>query len=131
MIIKNIINGIELNLKNAEENDIYYVSITKNEYNLTIKQYPKHTWIKVNDKDDYLSLILKDINKIHMFGFSKIEKIYDGTDMIIFRLYSSNIRTASLSYVKETKEIYFECCKIESDDLKASIESYLSLLNKE
>lgn len=131
MIIKNIINGIELNLKNAEENEIYYVSITKNEYNLTIKQYPKHTWIKVNDKDDYLSLILKDINKIHMFGFSKIEKIYDGTDMIIFRLYSSDVRTASLSYVKETKEIYFECCKIESDDLKSSIESYLSLLNKE
>lgn len=29
MIIKNVINGIELNLKNAEENDIYYVSITK------------------------------------------------------------------------------------------------------
>lgn len=128
MIIKNVINGIELNLKNAEENDIYYVSITKNEYNLTIKQYPKHTWIKVNDKDDYLRLILKDINKLHMFGFSKIEKIYDGTDMIIFRLYSSVIRTASLSYVKETKEIYFECCKIESDDLKSSIESYLSLL---
>jgi hypothetical protein len=66
-----------------------------------------------------------------MFGFSKIEKIYDGTDMIIFRLYSPDIRTASLSYVKETKEIYFECCKIESDDLKSSIESYLSLLNKE
>lgn len=128
MIIKNVINGIELNLKNAEENDIYYVSITKNEYNLTIKQYPKHTWIKVNDKDDYLRLILKDINKLHMFGFSKIEKIYDGTDMIIFRLYTSVIRTASLSYVKETKEIYFECCKIESDDLKSSIESYLSLL---
>lgn len=131
MIIKNVINGIELNLKNAEENDIYYVSITKNKYNLTIRQYPKHTWIKVNDKDDYLRLILKDINKLHMFGFSKIEKIYDGTDMVIFRLYSSNIRTASLSYVKETKEIYFESCKIESDDLKSSIESYLSLLNKE
>ena len=131
MIIKNVINGIELNLKNAEENDIYYVSITKNEYNLTIKQYPKHTWVKVNDKDDYLSLILKDFNKLHKFGFSKIEKIYDGTDMIIFKLYSSDIRTASLSYDKETKEIYFECCKIESDDLKSSIESYLSLLNKE
>ena len=131
MIIKNVINGIELNLKNAEENDIYYVSITKNKYNLTIKQYPKHTWIKVNDKDDYLRLILKDINKLHMFGFSKIEQIYDGTDMIIFKLYSSDIRTASLSYDKETKEIYFECCKIESDDLKSSIESYLSLLNKE
>lgn len=41
MIIKNVINGIELNLKNAEENDVYYVSITKNEYNLTIKEYPK------------------------------------------------------------------------------------------
>lgn len=131
MIIKNVINGIELNLKNAEENDIYYVSITKNEYNLTIKQYPKHTWIKVNNKDDYLRLILKDINKLHMFAFSKIEKIYDGTGMIIFKLYSSVIRTASLSYDKETKELYFECCKIESDDLKASIESYLSLLNKE
>lgn len=131
MIIKNIINGIELNLKNAEENDIYYVSITKNEYNLTIRQYPKHTWIKVNDKDDYLRLILKDFNKLHKFGFSKIEKIYDGTDMVIFKLYSSDIRTAFLSYVKETKEIYFECCKIESDDLKSSIESYLSLLNKE
>ena len=91
----------------------------------------KHTWIKVNDKDDYLRLILKDNNKLHMFGLSKIEKIYDGTDMIIFRLYSSDIRTASLSYVKETKEIYFECCKIESDDLKSSIESYLSLLNKD
>ena len=59
MIIKNVINGIELNLKNAEENDNYYVSITKNKYNLTIRQYPKHTWIKVNDKDDYLRLILK------------------------------------------------------------------------
>lgn len=131
MIIKNVINGIELNLKNAEENDIYYVSITKNEYNLTIKQYPKNIWIKVNDKDDYLRLILKDINKLHMFGFSKIEKIYDGTVMIIFKLYSSDNRKASLSYVKETKEFYFECCKIESDDLKSSIESYLSLLNKE
>lgn len=131
MIIKNIINGIELNLKNAEENDIYYVSITKNEYNLTIRQYPKHTWIKVNDKDDYLRLILKDFNKLHKFGFSKIEKIYDGTGMVIFKLYSSDIRTASLSYDKETKEICFECCKIESDDLKTSIESYLSLLNKE
>lgn len=131
MIIKNVINGIELNLKNAEENDVYYVSITKNEYNLTIKEYPKNIWEKINDKDDYLRLILKDFNKLHKFGFSKIEKIYDGTDMVIFRLYSSNIRTASLSYVKETKEIYFECCKIESDDLKSSIESYLSLLNKE
>jgi hypothetical protein len=128
MIIKNVNNGIELNLKNAEENDIYYVSITKNKYNLTIRQYPKHTWIKVNDKDDYLRLILKDINKIHMFGFSDIKEIYNDTDMIIFRLYSSDIRTASLSYVKESKEVYYDCCKIESDDLKSSIEGYLSLL---
>jgi hypothetical protein len=131
MIIKNVINGVELNLKNAEENDIYYVSITKNEYNLTIKQYPKHTWIKVNDKDDYLRLILKDFNKLHMFGFSKIEKTYDGTDLIIFGLYSSDFKTASLSYDKDTRTMYFNCCKIESDDLKSSIESYLSLLNKE
>lgn len=50
--------------------------------------------------------------------------------MIIFKLYSSDIRTASLSYVKETKEIYFECCKIESDDLKTSIECYLSHYNE-
>lgn len=93
--------------------------------------YHKDFWEKVVDENDYLSLILKDFNKLHRFGFSKIEKIYDGTDMIIFRLYSSDIRTASLSYDKETKEVYFECCKIESDDLKSSIESYLSLFNKE
>ena len=93
--------------------------------------YPKCKWEKIFTKDEMLSFILKDINKIHMFGFSDIKEIYNYTDMIIFRLYSSDIRTASLSYVKETKEIYFECCKIESDDLKASIKSYLSLLNKE
>ena len=93
--------------------------------------YPKCKWEKIFTKDEMLSFILKDINKIHMFGFSDIKEIYNYTDMIIFRLYSSDIRTASLSYVKETKEIYFECCKIESDDLKSSIESYLSLLNKE
>lgn len=73
-----------------------------------------------------LDLILKDFNKLHKFGFSKIVQLYDGTDMIIFRLYHSDIRTACLSYEKETRNIYFECCKIESDDLRASIESYLS-----
>lgn len=114
----------------VENNDCFSKTILKDCKEVTVT-YHKNFWEKVLDENDYLSLILKDFNKLHMFGFSKIEKIYDGTDMIIFRLYSSNIRTASLSYVKETKEIYFECCKIESDDLKSSIESYLSLLNKE
>lgn len=114
----------------VENNNCFSKTILKDCKGVTVT-YHKNFWEKVLDEFDYLSLILKDINKLHKFGFSKIEKIYDGTDMIIFKLYSSEIRTASLSYDKETKELYFECCKIESDDLKSSIESYLSLLNKE
>lgn len=114
----------------VENNDCFSKTILTDCKGVTVT-YHKNFWEKVLDENDYLLLILKDFNKLHKFGFSKIEKIYDGTDMIIFRLYSSDIRTASLSYDKETNELYFECCKIESDDLKASIESYLSLLNKE
>lgn len=110
----------------VEHNDCFSKTILKNNEGVTVT-YHKKFWVKLDDKDYYLSLILKDFNKLHKFGFSKIEQIYDGTDMIIFKLYSSEIRTASLSYNKETKELYFECCKIESDDLKATIESYLSL----
>lgn len=113
----------------VENNDCFSKTILKDCKGVTVT-YHKNFWEKVLDENDYLFLILKDFNKLHKFGFSKIEKIYDGTDMIIFKLYSSDIRTASLSYDKETKQLYFECCKIESDDLKASIESYLSLLNK-
>lgn len=128
MIIKNVNNGIELNLKNAEENDNYYVSITKNKYNLTIRQYPKHTWIKVNDKDDYLRLILKDFNKLHRYGLNNISFIYKDTDCALFKLYNSINSLNSLFYDKDTGIMYYNNCKIESDDLKSSIESYLSLL---
>lgn len=110
----------------VENIDCFSKTILKDCKGVTVT-FHKDFWEKVADENDYLSLILKDFNKLHRFGFSKIEKIYDGTDMIIFKLYSSDIRTASLSYDKETKEICFECCKIESDDLKSSIESYLSL----
>lgn len=113
----------------VENNDCFSKTILTDCKGVTVT-YHKNFWEKVLDENDYLSLILKDFNKLHKFGFSKIEKIYNGTDMIIFRLYSSDIRTASLSYVKETKEIYFECCKIESDDLKTSIECYLSHFNE-
>ena len=128
MIIKNVNNGIKLNLKNAEENDNYYVSITKNKYNLTIREYPKHTWIKVNDKDDYLRLILKDFNKLHRYGLNKISFIYKDTDCALFKLYNSINYLNRLFYDKDTGIIYYNDCKIESDDLKSSIESYLSLL---
>lgn len=128
MIIKNVNNGIKLNLKNAEENDIYYVSINKNKYNLTIREYPKHTWIKVNDKDDYLRLILKDFNKLHRYGLNKISFIYKDTDCALFKLYNSINYLNRLFYDKDTGIIYYNDCKIESDDLKSSIESYLSLL---
>lgn len=128
MIIKNVNNGIELNLKNAEENDNYYVSITKNKYNLTIRQYPKHTWIKVNDKDAYLRLILKDFNKLHRYGLNKISFIYNVTDCALFKLYNSINHLNKLFYDKDTGIMFYNDCKIESDDLKSSIESYLSLL---
>lgn len=114
----------------VEHNDCFSKTILKDCKCLTVS-YHKNIWEKINDKDDYLRLILKDFNKLHMFGFSKIEQIYDGTDLIIFGLYSSDFKTASLSYDKDTRTMYFNCCKIESDDLKSSIESYLSLLNKE
>lgn len=114
----------------VEHNDCFSKTILKDDKCLTVS-YHKNIWEKINDKDDYLRLILKDFNKLHMFGFSKIEKTYDGTDLIIFGLYSSDFRTSSLSYDKDTRTMYFNCCKIESDDLKSSIESYLSLLNKE
>lgn len=114
----------------VEHNDCFSKTILKDCKCLTVS-YHKNIWEKINDKDDYLRLILKDFNKLHMFGFSKIEKTYDGTDLIIFGLYSSDFRTSSLSYDKDTRTMYFNCCKIESDDLKSSIESYLSILNKE
>ncbi len=114
----------------VEHNDCFSKTILKDCKCLTVT-YHKNIWEKINDKDDYLRLILKDFNKLHMFGFSKIEKTYDGTDLIIFGLYSSDFRTSALSYDKDTRTMYFNCCKIESDDLKSSIESYLSLLNKE
>lgn len=114
----------------VEHNDCFSKTILKDCKCLTVS-YHKNIWEKINDKDDYLRLILKDFNKLHMFGFSKIEKTYDGTDLIIFGLYSSDFRTSALSYDKDTRTMYFNCCKIESDDLKSSIESYLSLLNKE
>lgn len=114
----------------VEHNDCFSKTILKDCKGVTVS-YHKNIWEKINDKDEYLRLILKDFNKLHMFGFSKIEKIYDGTDLIIFRLYSSDFRTSALSYDKDTRTMYFNCCKIESDDLKSSIESYLSLLNKE
>lgn len=114
----------------VEHNDCFSKTILKDCKWLTVT-YHKNIWEKINDKDDYLRLILKDFNKLHMFGFSKIEKTYDGTDLIIFGLYRSDFKTASLSYDKDTRTMYFNCCKIESDDLKSSIESYLSLLNKE
>ena len=114
----------------VEHNDCFSKTILKDCKCLTVS-YHKNIWEKINDKDEYLRLILKDFNKLHMFGFSKIEKTYDGTDLIIFGLYSFDFRTSSLSYDKDTRTMYFNCCKIESDDLKSSIESYLSLLNKE
>ena len=114
----------------VEHNDCFSKTILKDCKCFTVS-YHKNIWEKINDKDEYLRLILKDFNKLHMFGFSKIEKTYDGTDLIIFGLYSSDFRTSSLSYDKDTRTMYFNCCKIESDDLKSSIESYLSLLNKE
>lgn len=109
----------------VENNDCFSKTILKECKGLTVT-YHKNYWEKVLDNNDYLSLILKDFNKLHMFGFSKIEQIYDGTDMIIFRLYKSDIRSAYLSYNKETRNMYFDSCKIESDDLRASLESYLS-----
>jgi hypothetical protein len=114
----------------VEHNDCFSKTILKDCKCLTVI-YHKNIWEKINDKDDYLRLILKDFNKLHMFGFYKIEQIYDGTDLIIFRLYSSDFKTSAISYDKDTRTMYFNCCKIESDDLKSSIESYLSLLNKE
>lgn len=114
----------------VENNDCFSKTILKDCKGVTVT-YNKNFWEKVLDENDYLSLILKDINKIHMFGFSDIKEIYNDTDMIIFRLFHGGIRKDCLSYVKESKEVYYDCCKIESDDLKSSIESYLSLLNKE
>jgi hypothetical protein len=114
----------------VENNDCFSKTILKDCKGVTVT-YHKNFWEKVLDENDYLSLILKDINKIHMFGFSDIKDIYNDTDMIIFRLFHGGIRKDCLSYVKESKEVYYDCCKIESDDLKSSIESYLSLLNKE
>lgn len=114
----------------VENNDCFSKTILKNCNGVTVT-YLKNFWEKVLDENDYLSLILKDINKIHMFGFSDIKEIYNDTDMIIFRLFHGGIRKDCLLYVKESKEVYYDCCKIESDDLKSSIESYLSLLNKE
>lgn len=114
----------------VENNDCFSKTILKDCKGVTVT-YHKNFWEKVLDENDYLSLILKDINKIHMFGFSDIKEIYNDIDMIIFRLFHGGIRKDCLSYVKESKEVYYDCCKIESDDLKSSIESYLSLLNKE
>lgn len=131
MIIKNTINRIELNLKNVVENDNYYVSINKYDYNITIKKYPKNIWVKINDKDDYLLLILKDFNKLHKYGLNNISVICDDKNFVLFKLYNSINYLNDLLYDKDTGTMYYNNCKIESDDLKTSIESYLSLFDKE
>lgn len=114
----------------VEHNDCFSKTILKDNKCLTVT-YHKKFWVKLNDKDYYLLLILKDFNKLHRYGLKKISFIYEGIDCVLFKLYSSFNYFNSLFYEKDTGIMYYNDCKIESDDLKSSIESYLSLLNKE
>lgn len=131
MIIKNVYNDeiIKSSLL-VEHNDCFSKTILSNNKGVTVS-YLKKFWVKLNDKDYYLLLILKDFNKLHRYGLNKITFIYDYTDCALFNLYNSIKYINSLLYDKDSGIIYYNNCKIESDDLKSSIESYLSLLNKE
>ena len=88
--------------------------------------YSKEKWIKVLSEKEMLNLILKDFNKLHKVGFKNIICSYLDTDMVMFNLYHTLYKSFRLSYFRDSREIYYEDCKIESDDLRASIESYLS-----
>lgn len=114
----------------VEHNDCFSKTILKDNKDVTVT-YHKKFWVKLNDKDYYLLLILKDFNKLHRYGLNKISFIYESTDLVLFTLYNSINYLNKLIYDKDTGIMYYNNCKIESDDLKSSIESYLSLLNKE
>lgn len=114
----------------VEHNDCFSKTILKDGKCLTVS-YHKNIWEKINDKDDYLRLILKDFNKLHRYGLNKISFVCEDKNFVLFNLYNSINYVNDLLYDKDTRTMYFNCCKIESDDLKSSIESYLSLLNKE
>ena len=114
----------------VEHNDCFSKTILSNNKGVTLS-YHKKFWVKINDKDYYLLLILKDFNKLHRYGLNKISFIYEDTDCVLFKLYNSINCLNILFYDKYTGIMYYNDCKIESDDLKSSIESYLSLLNKE
>lgn len=114
----------------VEHNDCFLKTILKDNKGVTVT-YHKKFWLKLNDKDYYLLLILKDFNKLHRYGLNKISFIYEDTDGVLFKLYNSINYLNSLFYDKDTGIMYYNDCKIESDDLKSSIESYLSFLNKE
>lgn len=114
----------------VEHNDCFSKTILKDNKGVTVT-YHKKFWVKINDKDYYLLLILKDFNKLHRYGLNKISFICEDTGYVLFKLYNSINYLNSLSYDKDTGIMYYNNCKIESDDLKSSIESYLSLLNKE
>lgn len=114
----------------VEHNDCFSKTILKDNKGVTVT-YHKKFWVKINDKDYYLLLILKDFNKLHKYGLNNISFICDDENFVLFKLYNSIHYLNELLYDKDTGDMYYNCCKIESDDLKTSIESYLSLLDKE
>lgn len=114
----------------VEHNDCFSKTILKDCKGVTVS-YHKNIWEKINDKDEYLRLILKDFNKLHRYGLNQISFVCEDKNFVLFNLYNSINYVNDLLYDKDTRTMYFNCCKIESDDLKTSIESYLSLLNKE
>ena len=114
----------------VEHNECFSKTILKDKKGVTVT-YHKNFWVKINNKDDYLLLILKDFNKLHKYGLNNISVICDDKNYVLFNLYNSINYFNRLLYVKDTGDMYYNCCKIESDDLKTSIESYLSLFDKE
>ena len=113
-----------------EHNDCFSKTILKDKKGVTVT-YHKKFWVKINDKDDYLLLILKDFNKLHRYGLNKISCVCEDKNFVLFNLYNSINYVNDLLYDKDAETMYYNCCKIESDDLKTSIESYLSLFDKE
>lgn len=113
-----------------EHNDCFSKTILKDKKGVTVT-YHKNFWVKINDKDYYLLLILKVFNKLHSYELNKISCIGADKNVVLFELYNSIHYVNNLLYDKDTGIIFYNCRTIESDDLKSSIESYLSLFDKE
>lgn len=127
MRIKNIFTGqVIVSSQLVEYSDYFFLQMMET-YEWKSVRFPKTAWVKnkcENDcENDFLSLILKDVNKIHKLGFHTI-RLYVVTDSDITLELSNDEVVRILEYKKEDDKVLYDSIEINNDDLKASLRAY-------